>query len=664
MNFKSKLYISLFVSFMLLMASLTINYTNIKNTNEIIHSVEKEQIKLFYLANKLNYDVKVNQANILQSIVLKEKLSENIINTHFNNLSNLVEELNNFIHNSKVHSPEISKIIVKLRKRNVSYKAVQKSLIQSLESQDEIDIQDAVIGLNAITMKYSQDTNNLLNIVNAKLSKNLSEIQSNNNDGVTYLLLSFIAAFILIIFSIYKFSILHNTIKRELARAETAEKEQQKLQSQLLKYNDDLEMEIARKTKELRKQIYTHFLSDLPNRNKLLEDTNSFKFKQMALLNIDKFQQFNDIYGEEIGNIAIKKSAEFLQNRLNNDTYLYHLGGDEFVIAMKNASNFNQQIFIEQIEEILNAYEKEDFLYDGKKFNLIMSAGIAFHGTKKMLAYADMALKDAKKRNIQLSVFNDDKELEKIHKDDIECLKKLKYAFETNNVISYFQAIQPIQDTTKATKYESLVRIQTDLGKVIPPFNFINVAKKNRLYEKLTSCIINNTLSVISKYQVPCSLNISIDDIENPHTLEMLYNMFNEFEYNHLLTIELLETEEFKDYDVVLDFCTHIRSYGIKIALDDFGAGYSNFSHILKLPVDFIKIDASLISNIDRDSHSVIMVETIVGLAKKLDVQTIAEFVSSQKILDVVQKLGVDYAQGYHIGKPELIESYVTLEED
>ena len=201
--------------------------------------------------------------------------------------------------------------------------------------------------------------------------------------------------------------------------------------------------------------------------------------------------------------------------------------------------------------------------------------------------------------------------------------------------------------------------MKLDNGSIIPPVNFISVAKQNRIYCKITKYVVINTLYTISQYSIPCSLNISIDDIQNEKTLDMLYQMFDEFKHNNLLTIELLETEDFKDYRVVYDFCIKVRSYGIKIALDDFGAGYSNFSHILNLPVDYIKIDASLISNIDRDKHSQIMVETIVGLARKLNIQTIAEFVSSKEILDTVKKLNVDYAQGYYIGKPEDIKKHL-----
>ncbi len=210
----------------------------------------------------------------------------------------------------------------------------------------------------------------------------------------------------------------------------------------------------------------------------------------------------------------------------------------------------------------------------------------------------------------------------------------------------------------KPTKYESLVRILED-GKIILPITFIDVAKKHRLYQKLTQTVIENTLKVIEKYKVPCSINISVDDITSKATLEFIYKKLDSFAHNNLITIELLETEDFKDYEDVLGFCKRIRSYGAKIALDDFGSGYSNFSHALNLPIDYIKIDSSIISNIDRDKNSQVMVETIVDLARKMKVETIAEFVSSAEILETVTALGVDYAQGFHIGKPEPITHYI-----
>ncbi len=659
MSFKLKLYIVLGISFLLLSTSLYLSTKSIDETNNMIDNIEKVHLTFSSLSEKLNHDVEMNQADLLHAIVLDDTNAISSINNSFSNLYKLVNRLENF-KNDKINMKELDETMSIMQRRMIAYKMVQSSLINAFKNQNKEDILDALIGFNAVTIKFSQNIDTLITISTIKIHDKIEQLRLSNENTKYNTVYLFILSFILIIAAVYKLIQLQNRAQRELKRAEEAESIQKKLQEQLLKYNDDLEEEIAKKTKELHKKIYTHFISGMANRNQLLEDSYKYNFKQMALLNIDKFQKFNDVYGEEIGNIAIKLSAEFLNKQINEEnTLIYHIGGDEFVFAIKDASKTTDTEFIKNIENILSLYKREIFIHEDKTFNFIMTAGIAFSGKKKMLAYADMALKDAKRKNIQLGIFNEDRELEKTHKQDIECHKKLLRAFDTDNIISHFQPIAPIQDDSLPIKYESLVRMKLDNGSIIPPVNFISVAKQNRIYYKITKYVVINTLYTISQYSIPCSLNISIDDIQNEKTLDMLYQMFDEFKHNNLLTIELLETEDFKDYRVVYDFCTKVRSYGIKIALDDFGAGYSNFSHILNLPVDYIKIDASLISNIDRDKHSQIMVETIVGLARKLNIQTIAEFVSSKEILDTVKKLNVDYAQGYYIGKPEDIKKHL-----
>ena len=189
---------------------------------------------------------------------------------------------------------------------------------------------------------------------------------------------------------------------------------------------------------------------------------------------------------------------------------------------------------------------------------------------------------------------------------------------------------------------------------------FLDVAKANRIYHKITKAVLQNTLNVASKYSIPCSLNISFSDIDDELTMQMFFDALDKYKHNNLITIELLETEDFLNYKAVYDFCVKVRSYGLKVALDDFGSGYSNFAHILNLPVDFIKIDASLISNISTDKNARLMVETIVELAHKLNVETIAEFVSTEEILVVIKEIGIDYAQGFHMGKPEPIENLMS----
>ena len=661
-RFKYRIYLALAISFILLLIALIMSYNNIKESSDILKYLSRDQIKFNYYAHKLNYDLKKYQTEVLQYTLLKKDFTKLNEGNNFSAFQLTLEKLQNIAQKTHQDSKDFTNLVLVIKKRIVAYKIVQHSLKQAIQEGDVQDIQDALVGFNAITSKFAKDTNKLIDLANSQLYTQIIILGKSNDDNTSILAFLFIVAVFLIIFSAYKFAQLHEKVREQLQRAQKAEEELKEAQVQLLNYNTQLESEITKKTKELHEKIYTHFLSGLPNRNKLFEDVITYKFTHIAIINIDKFQSFNDVYGEEMGNVALQMSADFLQQDLqNSDMYLYHIGGDEFVIASNAGEHLSQNQFIATIENILKRFRAETFVHEDKRFQFNISAGIAFgKPNKKILAYADMALKDAKKRNIQLSVFNEDKELEKIHQEDIECHKKLLYALENDKVVSYYQPIVPIQDGTQnPTKYESLVRIIAEDGQVIPPFNFIKVAKNARIYYKITRTVINNALHTIEKYQIPCSINFSLTDIDNQRTIKYFFSKLHEFKFNELLTVELLETEDFQDYQKVYDFCMDVRSYGVKIALDDFGSGYSNFSHILHLPVDFIKIDASLISNIDRDHNSRIMVETIVDLAKKLHVATIAEFVSSGEILAVVKELGVDYAQGYYLGKPLAISEYI-----
>jgi len=521
MSFRTKLYSTLLLSFILLITSLFLSTKSINSTNDMINDIEKVHLKFSSFCTKLNYYVEINQTDLISIIILNNLKSIESINRSFNNIYKLVIKLDKFVSDNNIDVDEINKIISTMKKRVVNYKVTQSSLITAFKNKDKDNIHNSLVNFNYITIKFSQDIDKLITISNVRLNEKILLLKQSNENSKQNTLYLFIVAFILIISAISKLAQLQITAAKELRRAEEAEQKQQVLQDQLLKYNDDLENEIAQKTKELHTKIYTNFISGLANRNQLLEDFYKYDFKHMALLNIDKFQKFNDVYGEERGNVALQSSANFLKKQLDeNNTLLYHIGGDEFVFAAKSITKLDNNQFINKIENILSLYQKEIFIDEDKTFNFIMSAGISFGGRKKMLAYADMALKDAKHRNIQLAVFHKDKELEKHHKDDIECHKKLLNAFETGNIISHFQPIAPIQDDNLPIKFESLVRMKLEDGSIIAPVHFIDVAKQNRIYHKITKHVIINTLYTISQYSVPCSVNISMADIENNKTLE------------------------------------------------------------------------------------------------------------------------------------------------
>lgn len=655
------IYISIALGFVLLLASILLSYQSLQNSSTLLKNLERSQIELLYRTNELDHEIKQSHVNVMQSLVVDKNIDMFDQKTITQQIQQKIQTIQNNLETSSLDAANFQEILNTIKKRSVGFSYVTTSLKEAVKSHDEQDIQDALVSFNLITQKFSYDVEQLLNILQSSVKEQIALLQDSNNKNIRIIIFSFAITLILILGALLKFNTLTRQILAELHLRKKAQQELLGAQDKLQNYNKTLQNEITKKTQELQTKIFTNHLTHLPNRNKILDDNMKKKFDKMALLNIDKFQSFNDIYGEEMGNVALQKTAKWLEEYLQNQNYLlYHLGGDEFVVVSLDTDEEERE-FISYIKLLLRKYKSTPFQYDNIEHQFIMSSGITFTNKYKMLAFADMALKEAKQNNMPLSVFQDETDMQRSHKEDLEIQRQLKYAFEHNTLVSHFQPIVPIQDATKPTKFESLIRLIDENGNTLAPYKFIPVAKSIREYYKITRAVIHNTLATVQKYQIPSSINLSMTDITNERTMHYFFDTLEDFAYNELLTVELLETENFENYENVRKFCLKARTYGVKIALDDFGSGYSNFTHVLNLPIDYIKIDASLIATIDKDINLQVMVETIVTLAKKLEVETVAEFVSSADILHMVHSLGVDYAQGFHLGKPLAIEEHISL---
>ena len=229
MSFKYKLYLTLLVSFILLSTSLYLSTNSINSTNNMIDNIEKVHLKFSSLSTKLNHDVEMNQADLLHAIILEDINAIASINRSFNSLYKLVDTLDKFRTTNHIDIEEINKTILVIKKRIIAYKLVQSSLIDAFKSKNKEDIQDALIGFNAITIKFSQDIDKLITISNVKLNDKISLLKESNKDSKQNTIYLFIVSFILILSVIYKLTQLQNTAERELKRAEEAEELQKKL---------------------------------------------------------------------------------------------------------------------------------------------------------------------------------------------------------------------------------------------------------------------------------------------------------------------------------------------------------------------------------------------------------------------------------------------------
>ena len=400
---------------------------------------------------------------------------------------------------------------------------------------------------------------------------------------------------------------------------------------------------------KIEKLAYFDQLTSLPNRQKILLDINEKSPTACVIFNIDEFKEINDFFGTTNGDKILQEIANWF---LNIDFETYRIDGDEFAIL------YYDDISIEDlkstIENLLSLFEKELFHIEDELIHVQFSVGIA-KVKDNLLTKADIAVHSAKENKIRISIYEENANIEQKFKKNIAIAAAIREALFENRIICFYQPIVDLKTNTIA-KYETLVRMIDKNNQIIPPLDFLRIAKKTKLYSYITKEVIRQACKTFENRKEYFSINLSIDDIKDASTVQEIINTIIKTKTASRIIFEILESEGIENYDEVVNFITQIKALGAKIAIDDFGTGYSNFEHILKLNVDFIKIDGTLIKNVVHNEKHKIIVETIVDFAKKIKAKTIAEFVSDEAIYLTITEIGVDFSQGYYTGKPaELI---------
>ena len=411
---------------------------------------------------------------------------------------------------------------------------------------------------------------------------------------------------------------------------------------------------------QLNNLLFIDDLTKLPNRTNLISKfkNDNLILKSIALIDIKGFREINDFFGNDIGDkllIAITKLiSKYCTNE--NNLILYKFPSD--IYCLTNIS-LNNTLFLRIIKKIIFRIYSKVFNFDNYEIDTRIVAGISFSEKKNKLITASFALQAAKKDNKSYLVFYDELDNMEEYKNNILWAKKLKYALNNNNIVPYFQAIVD-NETLKINKYECLVRM-IDNDDVISPYFFINISKKTNQYIKITKIMIEKSFKAFDKLSYEFSINISYEDIEDGSIFECIKTNLKKYDVKNQVVFEILEDENIKNYDILLTFINKIKKLGCKVAIDDFGTGYSNFERLLKMNIDYLKIDASIIKNIAKDKNSYKIAKTITQFAKNLQMKTIAEFVENEEIFKIVKKFKIDYSQGYYFAKP-ISKPNATLE--
>ncbi|WP_294929430.1 bifunctional diguanylate cyclase/phosphodiesterase [Sulfurimonas sp.] len=409
---------------------------------------------------------------------------------------------------------------------------------------------------------------------------------------------------------------------------------------------------MAEKTKELKDSFLYDRLTHLPNRLKLIEDISQNKNSKslhLALINVDAFKDINDLYGYEIGDEILIQIAKRIREVCKGSNFVYKLPNDEFAIF--TTMPISDEEFFVTIKKMLSTISETKFFVAEQSIFITFSCGIASN-QESLLIKTNTALQIAKKHSKSIVVYNDSLDAKEQIIKNMDALLLLKNAIKYDLITPYYQPIYNT-GTKKIEKYEALARIITSSGEVIAPFVFLDIAVKSKLYPEITKAIITKSFEFFRDKNLEFSINLSIVDIQSREIMKFILSKIQEFSQPQRVVFEILESDKIDDYEEIKGFIKEVKKYGCKVAIDDFGSGYSNFSHILELNVDYLKIDASLVKFVTTDENSRVIVKTIINFASNLGLKTIAEFVEDRDSLELLEKMGVDFIQGYYVGKPQ-----------
>lgn len=385
------------------------------------------------------------------------------------------------------------------------------------------------------------------------------------------------------------------------------------------------------------------------------------KSSALFFIDLDQFKYINDTLGHAAGDRLLRQVASALQTRLRDSDLIARFGGDEFTVLARGIDEISAESLA---NSLLSLLQEMRFVEGSSTLHVHCSIGLTMidsnqYTVEEYLSQVDMACHMAKTngRN-RIAVYKEDEGEQGKMLADMSWSQSIMNALETDSFVLHFQPIVGA-DNDKIEKYEVLLRMQDAEGKLIAPNAFLSSAERFGLMPKIDTWVIKHSLNKLAKVRksgrnVQFCINLSGHIFKNTGTLKYIRQQLDK---NDLpaksVCFEITEQVAVQHLEEASLLMRSLQKIGCEFALDDFGAGYSSLNYIKTLPIDYIKIDGSFISNMHRDPIDQAMVQSFVQIGKTLGKKTVAEYVENLETITMLKKLGVDYFQGYYIGMPE-----------
>ena len=385
----------------------------------------------------------------------------------------------------------------------------------------------------------------------------------------------------------------------------------------------------------------------------------------ILFFDLDQFKDVNDTSGHKVGDDLLRRVSERLRIEGRDSDLIFRLGGDEFAMLVREVDMEGAAKVAARLCDALNGVE---VMGNSRVHRVSTSIGVALfpeHGeyVDDLVANADIAMYQAKAsgRNGWHIYSPEEQDRERTH-ERVYWNEKVKEALSTDSLGVAFQPIQNIAEQ-KLSHFEALLRVADEEGKPLPTFKFIQSAETSGLIQEVDLRIVDKVLAYKQELErrgvaAVFAINLSGISFRNPNLYDEISLKLKHYSVNpEEIIFEITETSAVEDAVSTAEKMRDIKKLGCKFALDDFGVGFSSLYHIKQLPIDLVKIDGSFVRHLASEAEDRALVKAVVEVSKVFGLTTVAEFVENQEILDILRELGVDYAQGYHISKPQPFDS-------
>ena len=367
-----------------------------------------------------------------------------------------------------------------------------------------------------------------------------------------------------------------------------------------------------------------------------------------AVINLNGFSQLNDFYGELAGDSLLKQIARLLHSIFVGNFQIYRAGADEFVILSDRGSDL-LNLTIHAVEEI----RTRDFPFDNRTFlHVAATAGVAL-ASQDPYREALTAFQHARMRKEPCVVYSKKLDRRARHRQNVELSSRVIRGIIHNRIQPFYQPIVEL-DTGRIHKSEALLRLVCEDGVIVSPVDTIRIARMSGQYRDLTHAFLRRIFEHLNtdNEKRSISVNLSFDDLSHESTVELILDYLKRGSFGNRITFEITEAEDMDDFELVKSFIDTVKNHGALCAIDDFGSGYSNFVNLLELDADYLKIDGSLVESLPHGGKTRKIISFIADFARFHGMKTVGEYVSTGELVDMLKDIGVDYGQGFFLGKP------------